>query len=197
LSELADAIVDRLFGASAMAHAASWALGWLSEHHYWHPTARQMQLIFAVLANPKSDLEAVRYLSWVMRNEKASDATELLIQWLGRDAPFLRQHLVEALGEIGNDAAMQAVFHRLQDQDGGVRGAALGALAKRDSSADAVLVSRTLNGREPFFDPEEPIPAYHASRAAATLGIPLDDARARYQALAARYNLKLAWSPDP
>jgi hypothetical protein len=83
----------------------------------------------------------------------------------------------------------------LEDPHAGVRRGALQALMKRGSREDAILLSRDLDGLAPILDPQEPVPADHATRAATTLGLTLEETRARYEALAAQYRLKLAWRP--
>jgi HEAT repeat protein len=263
--DLADALLKRLTESAAMAHAAAWALGWMngkgrterSPEAIWHPAAAQIQQLVAFVSNLAADPDAVRFVCWILRAEKTTETTALLIVWLRHSLPDLRSTVAEtlgtlgseaavrplidrlvdtemnvrraaanalgkigseaavqplidqladtagyvrgaaatALGKIGSEAAIQACMDLLGDPDEGMRQATLRLLAERGSREESILLSRDLDGLDPFIDPQAPILDAHVSRAAAALGLTLEDTRARYEALASQYRLTLAWRP--
>jgi predicted ArsR family transcriptional regulator len=54
-----------------------------------------------------------------------------------------------------------------------------------------------LNGVDSFRDPHDEIDEAEAQRAAKELDIPRDEVRRRFEALADRFRLKLAWLQPP
>jgi len=58
------------------------------------------------------------------------------------------------------------------------------------------LLSRDLDGFNPFLDPREPINDAFAKRAASKLELTVEDVQVRYEKLAARFGLHLAWRAD-
>ena len=78
--------------------------------------------------------------------------------------------------------------------DGHVRSEAVGALSIGLDEIDRkLLLRRDLDGPVKFLDPFMEISAKSASRAADKLNIEVKDAMARYEALAERFHLRLAW----
>jgi len=224
-----DALIDRLSGSAAMTHAAAWALGRmnspLNRDGRWRASAEQTRRMVAFIANRTADPEAVRFASWVVGVEKAAEAREPLLAWLGADSLELRIAVVEALGKIGGESVVQPLILRLEDLDAEVQIAAAEALGKignqaavmtlmrrlkdpeervrcaalgglaQRSQQDAILLSLNLDGFAPFLDPHLPITEGSISDAAHHLQLTQEAIRALYEALAAEFHLQLAWRP--
>lgn len=77
-----------------------------------------------------------------------------------------------------------------------MRRAALGGLALRLEELDCRLLSRDLDGEQPFLDPREPISESQVQQAASILKLSVEEVRTRYAALAPRFHLQLAWRAD-
>ena len=61
--------------------------------------------------------------------------------------------------------------------------------------SDRRLLSSDLYGVPPFLDPHEPIGEALVQRAVAKLRLTPEEVRARYEALAERFHLRLEWRP--
>jgi HEAT repeat protein/predicted phosphodiesterase len=105
----------------------------------------------------------------------------------------VRSAAARALGEIKSKAAVAGLLARLEDGDADVRRAALGGLAQALEVVDRQLLSSDLDGIRPFVDPRQPIAEADARRAAERLKLAIEDVKARYEALAERFHLRLEW----
>ena len=109
---------------------------------------------------------------------------------------WVRSAAARALGQIKSEAAVAPLIARLEHADCEVRRDALGGLAQGPEETDRRLLSRDLDGVYPFLDPRDPIGKDRLRRAASELELTVDEVQARYEALAARFGLRLAWRED-
>jgi hypothetical protein len=127
---------------------------------------------------------------------KSETAVEPLIARLEDKDADVRNAAAEALGAIKSETAVEPLIARLEDKDAGVRRDALGGLAQGLEEIDRNLLSHDLDGIDPFLDPREPINDAFAKRAASKLELTVEDVQVRYEKLAARFGLHLAWRAD-
>ncbi len=78
-----------------------------------------------------------------------------------------------------------------------MRRAALGALAQGLEETQRRMLSEDLDGIDPFLDPGQAITERFANKAAQALKTPVEEIKAQYEALAARFKLRLAWQAKP
>jgi HEAT repeat protein len=109
---------------------------------------------------------------------------------------WVRRVAARALGKIGSEAAVTPLIARLDHSDAAERQNAFGGLAQGLEALDRKLLSRDLDGYDPFLDPHDPISEKFARKAAKELGLPLEEVRARYEALAGCFGLRLSWRKD-
>jgi HEAT repeat protein len=97
------------------------------------------------------------------------------------------------LGSIGSERAVEPLITKLDDPEAEVRRASLEALSQNVQEIDRCLLTMDLDGVQPFLDPRQEISTEFASKAAEKLGLAIEDVQARYEALAERFHLRLAW----
>jgi hypothetical protein len=150
---LVEALFARLMGTPPMAHAAAWALGWLSEGGHmrkkdetkeaWLPNDVQAGRIVALLRSSALDVETARWLIVIAGSAKLLSAVEPIVTWLGRGDARLRANAVRALGSIGDDSGSEPILAGLRDQEQVQLSAieALGELARdnREWAIDALI----------------------------------------------------------
>ncbi|WP_341715791.1 DUF4062 domain-containing protein [Micromonospora sp. FIMYZ51] len=129
--------------------------------------------------------------------ETPSWLVSLIKEFLGSEDPVRRRGATRVLPpSMPVDRAQWAAL--LADQDGMVRHNALRALAHRNGREHARLLSRDVDGLDPFLDPAEPITEAHLARVAALTATPEAEVRQWFADQAAHYHLRLAWlPPDP
>ena len=127
---------------------------------------------------------------------KSETAVEPLIARLEDKDADVRKAVAQALGAIKSETAVEPLIARLEDEDADVRQDALSGLAQGLEEIDCKLLSRDLDGIGPFLDPRKPINDAFAKRAASELELPVEDVQVRYEKLAARFGLRLAWRAD-
>ena len=152
---------------------------------------RAIEPLIALLDD--SDINLRRIATIALGNIGGDRVTDLLIHQLNDSNVSVQSATVIALGEIGSDRAIEPLISRLNDLDGSVREEAVGALLRGLNEIDQKLLSRNIDGMFPFLDPSMEISTKFAARAAETLGIKVEDVMARYEALAERFHLHLAW----
>lgn len=189
---LIDALLFRLQGSAPMSHAAAWALCWLKESG-WQLTKEQSERIVSFIGDINVDIEAFRYLTWNIDGTMFEDAIDPLIARINHEIPSVRYAVVLALGKIGSDRAIAPLIGRLDDTDIIIRREAVGALSRDLDEVDKKLLSQHLNGESPYLDPHKKISAKFVTRTAKKLNIKVEEVRVRYEALAERFHLQLAW----
>jgi len=201
--ELVKNLLPLLGRGPAVAHAAAWALGWLSEHGsrgkpYWVPSPEERRSLLQYMAASNPDPEALRWLLMIARTVRMREAAPACIAALGHTSERIRSTAAKALSRVGDISAVEPLRSNLRDPDRQVRCTALGALVKLEV-VDKTDINLLSDGRaqDLFFDssidPQQPISINRARNAARTLKLPEKEVRARYEKLAARYNLSLEW----
>jgi hypothetical protein len=111
---------------------------------------------------------------------------------LGSDvAPLIRAAALRALTRIESDDERRAerIQYALQDQTAEIRQAALAVLARDVEETDRRLLTRDMDGIDPFLDPMEPIKATWMAHVAEQIGKSPDEVRRDYERLAATLGL--------
>lgn len=104
------------------------------------------------------------------------------------------KNVAALLLRIGDARALESARLRLTSNDPAVRIGALGLLIRAGKEqADRFLLSRDLDGIEPFLDPQQEIGEERIKKAAAHSSMSAEEVRRRYEALAAEFGLRLAW----
>jgi hypothetical protein len=186
------------------AEAGAWALFWLgggslrkerqANKEIWTSTPKEIERLTNFVADPTSDIEAVRFSIYILGNTKAIEAVEALIPRLNDENGKIRGAAIWALVEIGDSRAVEPLMARLDDEREGVRKEALVALVKIcEEEVDLKLISSDIDAISPWLDPRQPVGKERVKRAAEEIKMPEDEVRRRYERLAEKYNLKLAW----
>lgn len=198
VEQLTRHVLPLLDGPPAAGQAAAWALYWL---HGGRADAAPVMApdradrLTRALAREASRPETLRYLAHLVRNGGAEGAVPALTARLAHSDVSVRTAVAETLGIVGGEAALAALAGALSDPDRSVRRASLGGLAQscRDEIDRRLLSREYADG--PWLDPAAPITGEHVEDAARNLGISPDEVRRRYEGLAGRFGLKLAWQP--
>jgi predicted phosphodiesterase len=131
---LVTALFARLSGSGPMASAAAWTLGWLydpnNRHRLWQPSDSELNQITAFVSDQGADVEAIRFLLWTIRGERAELPIPLLIARLSDAHSGLRREVARTLGAFGSDQAIEPLAATLDDADDRVRDAAASALVE-------------------------------------------------------------------
>nr|VFJ49102.1 MAG: PBS lyase HEAT-like repeat-containing protein [Candidatus Kentron sp. DK] len=161
---LVEGLIGRLTGGAAsspgaaLTEAAAWALFGMNRvdpsEHRWHPTPAEQRQLIAAADRPDGDGEALYWLSEIFGNERMAGAVDALLRQLAAGyRADTRQAMVEALGQIGDPRAVDALAARLADagEDKDVRLAAavaLGQIGDPDPRAVEPLVARLADAGE-------------------------------------------------
>jgi hypothetical protein len=178
------------------AHAAAWALYWLSEKKKWTPNPNETGKLIAVVSNPSIDIDAVRWAIIILGETKDPQSMEPLIKRLADENENIdvRTAAIEALGNIGDPRAVEPLLKRLEDENAEVRTAALGALAKiGEKETERKLLTRHLDGTSSWLDPKDPVNEKRIKFAARELKLSAEEVRRRYERLGEKYGLRLEW----
>ena len=132
-----------------------------------------------------------------LSNIKDYRAVELLLTELDDDDWLVRKIAIGVLGNIKDSRAVEPLIVKLDDDNFDVRCEALGALAKicRDE-VDQKLLSKNFGVGASLFcwlNPKDPITEERVAEAAAKLKLTPKEVRQRYENLAQKFNLTLAW----
>ena len=166
-------------------------IAWIIEKEQYQPAGKP--LVFW-LENPFADVRSAA--AEALDAIKSKTAVDPLITRLEDEDADVRRVAAEALGAIKSETAVEPLITRLEDEDAYVRRVALSGLAQGLEEIDRKLLSRDLDGINPFLDPREPINDAFAKRAASELELTAEDVQVRYEKLAARFGLHLAWRAD-
>ncbi len=195
---LIDGLITLLSRTPVVAHAASWALGWLSNTRrrkaIWTPTAAEISRLESFLVDTPQDGEVTYWLCNVITNARATTAVTFQLAALKHAYPRARVGAAEGLGQIADPSAVSALQACLTDSDQSVRHAAFEALARiRGDKTIQRLLSLDCDGAEPWLDSQIPIDSDRVSQAAQKLQLHEDEIRERYEAIAADFGLMLSW----
>lgn len=120
-------------------------------------------------------------------------AVEPLISKLDDSDTDVRAAVTRSLGSIGSERAVNLLQARLDHPDAELRREALDALSLDFQETDRLLLSQDLERFYPLLDPHQEISTEFADQAADELGLTVEEVRARYEAMAERLHLRLAW----
>ena len=99
----------------------------------------------------------------------------------------------EARREVGSQAAVAPLIAHLDDADAKMRKAVVDGLAQGLEAIDRRLLSRDLSRHGLFLDPRKPIGEAFVQKAAVKLKLTPEEVRARYEAMAGQFHLRLEW----
>jgi hypothetical protein len=105
----------------------------------------------------------------------------------------VRQAVIVALGRIENPRAVEILVGKLSSDDQAVRVGAFKSLLQGCDPIDRRLLTQNFNAIEPFLDPQTVIGQQRVHQAVKTLNMRERTVRRRYEALAQRFGLNLAW----
>ena len=190
---LSDGLLTMLTKDAPSAHAAAWALAWLNHERMgtnaWQPSVKEMEQIISSVGDAQFDSEAARYLTWILDRERDERAVDALIFRLGDIN--VRATAVSALGQIGNQTAINALIPYLEDDDSEVRRVVLSTLASTlEDETERILLSRHLDN-QPYLDPREEIDEQRVRKASESLKLSTEEIRYRYEMIARKFPLRL------
>jgi hypothetical protein len=123
-----------------------------------------------------------------------SQAVEKLTVILQYENKEVRQEAAKALARIGNRQAIDLLINTLSAPDRDTRIEALEALSLLcKDGIDRKLLSEEFDAVQPFWDPLIEIDAERIDKATRVLKLPTEEVRARYEAIARLFPLKLEW----
>jgi len=105
----------------------------------------------------------------------------------------LRAFAAAALAHLGDGRGKALLAKLVQDRNPEVRIPAVGAYAYWRGEVDRQLLSRHVVPGGPWLDPQELVTEPRVTQASRRLGIPAEEVRSRYEALANDLGLKLSW----
>jgi HEAT repeat protein len=121
-------------------------------------------------------------------------AVEKLTVILQCENKEIRQEAAKALAMIGNSQAIDLLINTLSAPDRDTRIEALEALSLLcKDGIDRKLLSEEFDAVQPFWDPLIEIDAERIDKATKVLKLPTEEVRARYEAIARLFPLKLEW----
>jgi hypothetical protein len=142
------------------------------------------------------DADTRRAAVEVLRRRRDLASLSGLAMMLQHPSAFVRRATCEALGALRkNSIALDLLVRRLVDPVLDVRLAALRELVCTVSEVERILLSKRLDGLEPWIDPQDTIPLSRLADTCRTLGTSEETARAHYAKLAARFGIRLGWEP--
>jgi len=142
-------LISMLDKTAHSAHAAAWALSWLSGGWRTSITAgifseeETLAQLLKFVSKPNFDKEATRWLITILGNANYSQAIEPLITKLNDDDVKVRKEAIEALGKIKDSRAVEALSTKLDDEDLQVKKAVIEVLGElKDSRAVEPLLAK-------------------------------------------------------
>ena len=146
---MTNGLLAMLAGSAPAAHAAAWALAWLSGgdreefDNAWRPSAVELEQFVSFVGDPATDTGAVRFLIFILGREREARAVEPLIARLEDQDNKLRRGAARVLGQIGDTRAVEPLIARLEDEGREVRAAVAKALVQiGDARAVEPLIAR-------------------------------------------------------
>ncbi|MCI5151101.1 MAG: HEAT repeat domain-containing protein [Candidatus Electrothrix sp. MAN1_4] len=150
---MVEGLLRCLSGSPALSHAATWALGWMNDRHRGGDNQlnpQQLEQLLAVAAKPNYDSEALFWLSGIFEREKSLEAVDILLSHLPTSPTRTKQAIIEALGNIGDNRATDALITHLQDaeEEQEIRQEAAAALGKIGGKRATELLKLCLQDAE-------------------------------------------------
>jgi len=129
------------------AHAAAWALGWLSKKKKLTATTEETGQLISFVSHPDSDIEAVRWAIEALGESKDPRAVAPLIERMidEKESIAVRETAIRGLGNIGDPRAVEPFIEIMTDEKESiaVRVAAIRGLGEiSDPRAVAPLMER-------------------------------------------------------
>ena len=187
--EKIDAAVEPLlawldYPNSALLRSVTTALGNIGNE-------RALEPLIARLEDQEADVRGAA--AEALGNIGNERSVEPLIAKLNDPMIEISVAVAEALGRIGSERAVELLIANLEDPDAYTRRLSLQALSQEIPEIDRLLLSRDLDGLNPFLDPHKEISTEFASKAAEEVRLTIEEVKAHYEALAERFPLKLEW----
>lgn len=178
--------------------------------HHPDPGVREDAIV--LLARSTNDSAATTLLEVLAGVDKPA-VYEAIAQALGRFGDtrarkpllkLMKEHslkppspVVVTLASLGVPQASRAVERAMTDPSAQDRAEILWSLASLESDRHArMLLSQNHDGKSPGRDPAQTIDEQALARGSEATELPVEEVRARYEALTERYPLKLAWLPQ-
>jgi HEAT repeat protein len=154
---------------------------------------RALDAIGLKLADPSDDVVgfAIRALGTLGHR----GAIPWLIPLLEKPAVSLAAAM--ALYALGNRSGIPFLRATMESDKQETRTKAIEALAQGVDEIDRRLLSRDLDGLDPWSDPRSPITHIRVTKASKSLGLPESEIRSRFEAMADLCCLTLEWLPAP
>ncbi|AZP15766.1 NACHT domain-containing protein [Streptomyces aquilus] len=185
---LLDALID---DSGTPSKAVVEALGRLGDRRAVAPLLSALR-VAADTSPPDDDL--LMHLVEALAGIGDPRALEPLSELWADDLPRLRFRVLTARMELGDTGAREALDEAMTHSGAMTRRDALWALASLESDhVDRVLLSRDRDGIAPGIDPQQKVEESALPRYATAARLPLQRVRSRYEELAKRYPLTLAW----
>jgi HEAT repeat protein len=94
---------------------------------------------------------------------------------------------------FGEPKGFEALTRFIASDNVEIRQAAVRAYAHQKELTDQRLLSRDLDGSDPWLDPNKPVSDDQVAKAAKQLDISPEEVRSRFEKMASDLNLKLGW----
>jgi hypothetical protein len=107
--------------------------------------------------------------------------------------PEMMLHLASVIGASQSERLTQSALALVSHPNPVVRDEAISLLARGVDKEMREVLSRDFSANSPWVDPREPVSQERVRMAAEALELSLEEVRARYEALAPRFKLRLEW----
>ncbi|WP_225412745.1 NACHT domain-containing protein [Stigmatella hybrida] len=176
VTEACNALLSMLESSVPVRHAATWALGWMSEHGFWKPNHANQRRLLEFIADESADHEVVYWSLFALKPtcitddailERLSDPSlrikskavefigtnhdrrgiELLLRMLKHPDDAEPYAIISALGNIPDPRAVQALWERITSRN--IRLQASTALVKNPDPSATEFVGKGLKHADP------------------------------------------------
>jgi hypothetical protein len=197
---LIDALLALIDKSEASAHAATWALFWLSGGSHvnngplWVPKPKELAQLVDYLNNPKADNEALRFVIYIFKNKPSQSAVAACIGLMHRGYFVTQRAAFSFLGAVKHPLATEALYSGLSDSEKTIRCLALESLVENhEGRMDSKLLTEDVDESGGWLDPKEPIKQSHVDKAIEQLDIAEQEVISRLSKMAEKYGLTLAF----
>ncbi|MBA3241569.1 MAG: NACHT domain-containing protein, partial [Acidobacteria bacterium] len=146
-----EALMSMLKGNAPSACAAAWSLGWLNggyeprSSYPWLPSATELEQVIIFFANPESDREGVRFVSWILDR---ANYLEPLTASINEQDIAIRQAAMKVLSLAENAWIIESLKAKLNDEDSDTLRAAARVLGWSGNAAAVEAVLDCLDRHE-------------------------------------------------